>query len=172
MRRAGSCITSFKRQIQFEDRPRITGGGDHSLPRKCDPRKCPEEINPEKQVGFPLTRALSTVKSERMTATRWRDSGLLREYFAKVGREPETLRLGGCARSLEPTGLSLQFGKCRVILPNCRDSIILSQKKPSHLNGWVGLSLIQGAGRPSFQSREGLRNPARRGPPATITQLS
>src|SRR4029450_850609 len=35
--------------------------------------------------------------------------------------------------------------------------------------GWVGLSLIQGAGRPSFQSREGLRSSARRGPPATIT---
>ena len=43
-----------------------------------------------------------------------------------------------------------------MILPNCRDSAVLSQQKGARISmGSMGLSLIQGAGRPSFHSREG-----------------
>jgi hypothetical protein len=83
---------------------------------------------------------LSGVSFRGNTAIRWRISALLPHLFRKVGREPENFRLGGCAGSPKPTCLSLQFGKCRVILPNCRDSAVLSQKKAVNLNG-LGKSL-------------------------------
>ena len=41
------------------------------------------------------------------------------------------------AGSPKPTRLSLQFGESRVILPNCRDSAVLSQQK-ALASQWVG----------------------------------
>src|SRR5665809_139925 len=49
----------------------------------------------------------------------------------------------------------MQFGKCRVIYQFAGTAPSKPSRRPSHLNGLVGLSLIQGAGRPSFHSREG-----------------
>ena len=82
-----------------------------------------------------------------------------------LGQENSSILMtySGCAGSPKPTCLSLQFlRKCRVILPNCRDPRrLIPAEGPRISMGWIGLALIQGAGRPSFHSREGrFRNTA------------
>jgi hypothetical protein len=59
--------------------------------------------------AFFRSDAPSDGESERLTANWWRNSGLLRGTLVKVSREPKSLRLDGCARSLEPTRLYLEF---------------------------------------------------------------
>jgi hypothetical protein len=82
----------------------LADGDDHLLPRKCDPRKCPEEINRENAAFF-RRGVLSGVKSERKIANSYRNSGLLRERLARFWRESENPRLGGCAERLRRTSL-------------------------------------------------------------------
>ena len=63
---------------------------------------------------------------------------------------------GGCAGSPEPTCLSLQFGEMQGDFAKLQGQRrLIPAEGPRISMGWIGLSLIQGAGRPSFQSREG-----------------
>jgi hypothetical protein len=117
--------------------------GNHLLLRECDPEKCPEETNRESRGVLPLRHALWRHIREkgRQEAAFFSDvqregppiGGAIRAScgrFGNVGREPAITRLGGCAGSLEPTYLSLQFGgNAGVIFANCRDSAVLSQQK-------------------------------------------
>jgi hypothetical protein len=70
--------------------------------------------------------------------------------------------LGGCAGSPKPTCLSLQFGEIQGDFAKLQgERRLIPAECPRISMGWIGLSLIQGAGRPSFHSREGrFRNTA------------
>ena len=77
---------------------------------------------------------------------------------------------GGCAGSPKPTRLSLQFGEMQGDFAKLQGQRrLIPAEGPCISMGWIGLSLIQEAGRPSFQSRE---RPFRNTAPATFTQLS
>jgi hypothetical protein len=43
--------------------------------------------------------------------------------------------------------VACNLGKSRVILPNYRDSALYPSRRPRISMGWIGVSLIQGAGR-------------------------
>jgi hypothetical protein len=86
-----------------------------------------------------------------MTANWWRNSALLPESSVSLGREPEYPRLGGCAGSLKPTRLSLQFGKLQGDLAQFAGTMPSHPAETPCISvAWVGFSLIQGAGRPKF----------------------
>jgi hypothetical protein len=56
---------------------------------------------------------------------------------------------GGCAGSLKPTRLSLQFGEMQGDLAQLQGQCLhIQQKTPCISVAWMGFSLIRGAGRP------------------------
>ena len=76
--------------------------------------------------------------------------------FAASRRETKNALLVGCAGSPEPTCLSLQFGEMQGDFSKLQGRRRLIQTEGLRISmGCIGLSLIQGAGRPSFHSREG-----------------
>ena len=109
-----------------------------------------------------MSRALSVVTPECKTANWSRNSGLLLNNLASVAREPESPRLVGCAGSLKRTCLSLQFGEMQGGFAKLQGQRrLIPGEGPRISMGWIGLSLIQEAGRPSFHNREGrFRNTA------------
>jgi hypothetical protein len=62
---------------------------------------------------------------------------------------------GGCAGSPEPTCLSLQFGEMQGDFAKLQGQRRLIPAEGLRMSmGWIDLSLIQGAGKPAFHSRE------------------
>ena len=80
----------------------------------------------------------------------------------EMGREREKSRLGGCAGIPKLTCLSLQFWEMQGDFAKLQGQRrLIPAEGPRISMGWIGLSLILGAGRPSFHSREGrFRNTA------------
>ena len=98
-----------------------------------------------------MTAGHNRVTRERSTANWWRNSGLVAEHSLRLGREPKNARLGGCAGSLKPTRLSLQFGELQGDLAQLQGQCLhIQQKTPCISVAWMGFSLIGGAGRPKF----------------------
>jgi hypothetical protein len=81
---------------------------------------------------------------------------------------------GGCVGSPKLTCLSLQNGEMQGDFAKLQgERRPIPAEGPRISMGWIGLSLIQGGGRPSFHSREGrCRNSVRRCSSATFTQFS
>ncbi len=113
----------------------------------------------EKSHTLALRRRLSSRSSIPIP---WRISGVLPDCLPKGGREPENPRLVGCAGSPKPTCLSLQFGGKQGDFAKLQGQRrLIPAEGPRISMGWIGLSLIQGAGRPLFHRREGrFRNTA------------
>ena len=58
---------------------------------------------------------------------------------------------GGCAGSLKPTRLSLQFGELQGDLAQLQGQCLhIQAEDPCISVAWMGFSLIRGAGRPQF----------------------
>ena len=126
----------------------------HLLLAWCDPRKCPVEINRERRHFLSLGGALKPQVRE-IDPQLVPQSGLLAERSLRLGREPKNARLGGCAGSPKPTRLSLQIGEMQGDFAKLQGQRrLIPAKGPRISMGWIGVSLIQGAARPSFHSRE------------------
>ena len=91
----GSCddlvlmrLLGFARRMDLESAC-LGDGKDHLLPGKCDPRKCPVEINREKRGTPPLKRSLCRHVGEKdrpLVAQFRASSGQFGEGRARAGK--------------------------------------------------------------------------------------
>ena len=123
----------------------VVGNVDPQMPLERFSCQCARERDEESSLPLQMESG----------GPKWREFARNSPVTLKQENNSISMVYGGCAGSLKPTRLSLQFGELQGDVAQLQGTMPSQQQKTPCISvGWMGFSLIRGAGRTIILSRE------------------